>query len=53
MKKNIVYQLQERQGDNSPHSRPPTDDESDDDDNDEGNFFLEKTKDKNTFVLVV
>ncbi|KAK3753879.1 hypothetical protein RRG08_006266 [Elysia crispata] len=53
MKKNIVYQLQERQGDNSPHSRPPTDDESDDDDNDEGNFFLEKTKDKNTFVLVI
>ncbi|GFO29410.1 C2 domain-containing protein 5-like [Plakobranchus ocellatus] len=44
---------QERQGDVSPHSRPPTDDESDDDEGDEGNYFLEKTKDKNTFVLVI
>ncbi|RUS91136.1 hypothetical protein EGW08_001049 [Elysia chlorotica] len=49
----LNFEIVERQGDISPHSRPPTDDESDDDENDEGNFFLEKTKDKNTFVLVI
>ncbi|GFS24700.1 hypothetical protein ElyMa_003422300 [Elysia marginata] len=45
--------IMERQNDLSPHSRPVSDDESEDEDNVDGNFILEKTKDKNTFVLVI
>ncbi|CAL1527606.1 unnamed protein product, partial [Lymnaea stagnalis] len=47
----LSSEIVDRQNEHSPHSTNPDEEKEDQEDN--GNFFLEATKDKNTFVLVI